>query len=98
MSLGYMLERMLGSICVSNALFACLVAQPTLAPPSCLQGLMRLFAERKEVWAAAVDCTAQLDALMSLAVAASCSGGPMCCPKLVPWSPEGGSTCDGLLG
>ncbi len=51
---------------------------------------MRLFAERKEVWAAAVDCTAKLDALTSLAVAAACSGGPMCRPNLVPWSEAGG--------
>ena len=54
------------------------------------QGLMAQFAERKEVWAAAVDCCAQLDALMSLAVAAACSGGPMTRPRLVPWR-EGGA-------
>lgn len=62
---------------------------PCLCAPARLQGLTRLFAERKEVWAAAVDCTAQLDALMSLAVAAACSGGPMCRPNLVAWSEAG---------
>ena len=32
----------------------------------CLQGMMRQFAGRKALWDAAVDCMAQLDALMSL--------------------------------
>ncbi|EFN52031.1 hypothetical protein CHLNCDRAFT_139631 [Chlorella variabilis] len=54
-----------------------------------LQGMMRAFSQRKALWGAAVDCMAQLDALMSLAVAAACGSGTMCRPKLVPWSPAG---------
>ncbi len=54
-----------------------------------LQGMMQSFSERKALWAAAVDCMAQLDALMSLAVAAACGSGTMCRPQLVPWSPAG---------
>lgn len=60
---------------------------PCSAPPC--QGMMRRFAGRKALWDAAVDCMAQLDALMSLAVAAACGSGTMCRPKLVPWSPAG---------
>jgi DNA mismatch repair protein MSH6 len=55
-----------------------------------LQGMMRGFAARKALWAAAVDCMAQLDALMSLAVAAACGAGTMCRPRLLPWSPGDG--------
>ncbi|KAL4857543.1 DNA mismatch repair protein 6 [Chlorella vulgaris] len=51
-----------------------------------LLGMMAAFARRRELWAAAVECMAQLDALMSLAVAAACGAGTMCRPKLVPWS------------
>lgn len=51
-----------------------------------LQGILRQFAERQALWAAAVDAVAQLDALMSLAVAASCASGPMTRPKLLPWT------------
>ena len=54
-----------------------------------LQALMGQFAERKEVWAAAVDCMAQLDALMSLALAAAMASGPVCRPRLLPWAPPG---------
>ena len=50
---------------------------------------MRQFAGRKALWDAAVDCMAQLDALMSLAVAAACGSGTMCRPTLVPWTPQG---------
>ena len=52
-----------------------------------LQGILRQFAERREVWAAAIEAVAQLDALMSLAVAAACGDGPMVRPTLVPWRP-----------
>ena len=52
--------------------------------------MMRQFASRKALWDAAVDCMAQLDALMSLAVAAACGSGTMCRPTLVPWTPQGG--------
>eukprot|EP00887_Chlorella_sp_A99_P007330 scaffold2.g7330.t1 len=54
-----------------------------------LQDLMRRFAESKDAWAAAVDCMAQLDALMSLAAAALGASGPVCRPRLVPCSPPG---------
>lgn len=53
------------------------------------QGMMAQFAARKALWDAAVDCMAQLDALMSLAVAAACGSGTMSRPVLVPWSPQG---------
>ena len=46
-----------------------------------LQGLLRRFASQAELWTAAVDTLAQIDALMSLASAAQFgTGGPLCRP------------------
>lgn len=43
-----------------------------------LQVLLRRFSERHRTWLAAVEAAAQLDALMSLAVAAVSGDGDMC--------------------
>lgn len=48
-----------------------------------LRSLMSVFAESRGVWCAAVECMAQLDTLMSLAIAADCGSGPMCRPTFV---------------
>ncbi|KAL4517804.1 hypothetical protein Ndes2526A_g02182 [Nannochloris sp. 'desiccata'] len=53
-----------------------------------LRAILKRFAEKREVWAAAVDSVAILDALMSLAVAAACGAGVMSRPKLLTWSEE----------
>lgn len=63
-----------------------------------LLGMMAAFARRRQLWAAAVECMAQLDALMSLAVAAACGAGTMCRPKLVPWSAAAASGGGGGSG
>jgi DNA mismatch repair protein MSH6 len=52
-----------------------------------LAAVIRRFAAAGPTWAAAVDAAAQLDALMSLAVAAACGAGPMCRPRIAPWAP-----------
>ncbi len=51
-----------------------------------LRAILRRFAEKREIWAAAVESVAILDALMSLAVAAACGAGVMSRPTLLPWS------------
>jgi hypothetical protein len=43
-----------------------------------LQVLLQRFSERRAVWLAAVEAAAQLDALMSLAMAAASGDGDMC--------------------
>jgi DNA mismatch repair protein MSH6 len=53
-----------------------------------LRAILRRFAEKREIWTAAVDSVAILDALMSLAVAAACGAGVMSRPKLLTWSEE----------
>lgn len=62
-----------------------------IAQAQILQGIMAQFAEHRILWLDAVDCIANLDALMSLAKAAMCSDGPVCCPEFV--SPNGESSC-----
>ncbi|KAL6768798.1 MSH6 [Auxenochlorella protothecoides x Auxenochlorella symbiontica] len=61
-----------------------------VAQAGILVALLRRFAEHQGVWSAAVECSAQLDALLSLAVAAGSSAGPMCRPEILPWSDVGG--------
>lgn len=53
-----------------------------------LQGILRKFSENQAMWSAAVDAVAQLDALMSLAVAATCGSGTMSRPTFLPWSSD----------
>jgi DNA mismatch repair protein MSH6 len=53
-----------------------------------LRAILRRFAEKREIWAAAVESVAILDALMSLAVAAACGAGAMSRPKLLSWSED----------
>jgi DNA mismatch repair protein MSH6 len=48
-----------------------------------LQRALARFAARGAAWAAAVDATAQLDALLSLAVAAASGDGDMCRPEVL---------------
>jgi len=62
------------------------VAQTTI-----LKNIMAKFAENRAVWLEAVDRIASLDALMSLAKAAACGDGPMCCPEFVKVSDEDAS-------
>jgi len=50
-----------------------------------LQSVMRKFSEHKDLWTAAVEAIADLDALMSLAKSAACSAGPMCRPEFILW-------------
>ena len=47
--------------------------------------MLQRFAAQHELWVAALAQAAQLDALMSLAVAASlgCAHGPVCRPRIV---------------
>lgn len=54
-----------------------------------LQSILAKFAEHRQVWQAAVDCASELDALLSLAVAASSSAGPMCRPVILPDNAQG---------
>lgn len=54
-----------------------------VAQTKILQNIMAKFAEHRKVWLEAVDRIASLDALMSLAKAAACGDGPMCCPEFV---------------
>ena len=51
-----------------------------------LQSAMRKFSEHKDLWVAAVEAIADLDALMSLAKSAACSAGPMCRPEFLSWN------------
>lgn len=57
-----------------------------------LQGLVVKFAANRDMWLAAVECMAHLDALMSLAVAGSCGSGPMCRPTFLPSPPPSSSS------
>ena len=66
----------------SNQAAALPDAEPHAAP---LQSLLRRFASQADLWTAAVDTLAQIDALMSLASAAQfgTDGGPLCRPVFV---------------
>jgi len=44
----------------------------------CAQVMLQRFAERHKLWLAAVEAVAELDALMSLAIAAASGDGDMC--------------------
>ena len=57
--------------------------QKEFAQTQILQNITAKFASYKTLWLSAVDCIANLDALMSLAKAASCSDGDMCCPEFI---------------
>ena len=57
-----------------------------------LQGLVVKFAQNRDMWLAAVECMAHLDALMSLAMAGSCGSGPMCRPTFLPFPPSSSSS------
>ena len=61
-----------------SALLAKEVAQNEI-----LQNILAKFASNRDLWMTAVDVTAELDALMSLAVAAASSDGPMTRPIIL---------------
>ena len=56
----------------------CGVSHLTVPGARLLQVLLQRFSERRAVWLAAVEAAAQLDALMSLAMAAASGDGDMC--------------------
>lgn len=62
-------------------------ARREAAQAGILTQLLRRFATHKATWLAAVECASRLDALMSLAIAATAggAGGPMCRPEILAW-------------